>query len=138
MSDLQSKERLTSMAKKKCTCKKCTPDWHCHCEEGGCISYEDCLCDRCTGKAHCHKNYWMTVDGVGLCPRCSELPLHWLKAQKVIAVGQSCDLVFEGERTRIWLSRCAAEDGEPYNNKVTVETWRDNGLFEVYRYYEAR
>ena len=44
-----------------------------------------------------------------------------LEAMPTITVGQADDLKVETENRRVWLSRCTVEDGEPYNNKVTVE-----------------
>lgn len=41
------------------------------------------------------------------------------------AVGQSCDLKYEGNFCgapyRFWLARCGVEDGEPWPNTVSVE-----------------
>ena len=52
--------------------------------------------------------------------------LKHLEAMPTLATGQADDLKIEilgsaGEGVRVWLSRCTVEDGEPYNNKVTVE-----------------
>lgn len=44
-----------------------------------------------------------------------------LEALPTLAVGQVDDLKIETEDTRVWLSRCTVEDGEPYNNKVSIE-----------------
>lgn len=44
-----------------------------------------------------------------------------LESLPTISAGQFDDLKIETENRRIWLSRCTIEDGEPYNNKVTVE-----------------
>lgn len=45
----------------------------------------------------------------------------------VLCTGQADDLHVEGEDAegpyRIWLSRCGVEDGEPYDNKITVERY---------------
>ena len=45
-----------------------------------------------------------------------------LESLPTIAVGQADNLkVDSGGDVRIWLSRCTTLDGEPYDNKVTVE-----------------
>lgn len=51
----------------------------------------------------------------------SRYTLAELEALPTLAVGQADDLKIETESVRVWLSRCTIEDGEPYNNKVTVE-----------------
>jgi hypothetical protein len=47
-----------------------------------------------------------------------------LEAMPTITAGQFDDLKFETENRRVWLSRMTVEDGEPYNNKVSVEELR--------------
>ena len=44
-----------------------------------------------------------------------------LEALPTLSVAQCDDLKIETEDTRVWLSRLGVEDGEPYNNKVTIE-----------------
>ena len=44
-----------------------------------------------------------------------------LRKMKTLSTGQADDLKIDTGETRIWLSRCTVADGEPYNNKVTVE-----------------
>lgn len=44
-----------------------------------------------------------------------------LEELPTIAEGQADDLKIETASTRVWLSRCSVEDGEPFNDKVTVE-----------------
>jgi hypothetical protein len=70
--------------------------------------------------------------------RTREIPLSELKALPVLCVGQADDLRFEDDGVRVWLSRCGVEDGEPYANKVTVETLRRDGRWEIYTTYQAR
>lgn len=48
--------------------------------------------------------------------------LQELEAMPTITVGQADDLKLETGNIRIWLSRCGVADGEPYENKVTVES----------------
>jgi hypothetical protein len=55
----------------------------------------------------------------------------------VRAVGQADDLRFDNGRTRIWLSRCDENDGEEYKYKVTVESLRTGGVWQVYTTYQA-
>ncbi len=50
--------------------------------------------------------------------------LDELEALPTLSVGQADSLKVEKKgEWRVWLSRCHKEDGEPYNNKVTVEAW---------------
>jgi len=44
-----------------------------------------------------------------------------LESKPTLAVGQAADLKVDKGHIRVWLSRCSVEDGEPYNNKVSVE-----------------
>jgi hypothetical protein len=66
------------------------------------------------------------------------MPLAWLRRRKVLSVGQADNLRYDNGRTRIWLSRCGVEDGEPYTNKVTVEYLDSDGRWDVYRSYGVR
>jgi hypothetical protein len=50
-----------------------------------------------------------------------KVSLAILEALPTLAVGQADDLKIDDGETRIWLSRCGVEDGEPYANKFTVE-----------------
>jgi hypothetical protein len=42
---------------------------------------------------------------------------------------------FQGEM-RVWLSRCTVDDGEPYDNKVTIEYY-DGRCWDVIDTYQA-
>jgi len=65
-------------------------------------------------------------------------PLAELEALPTITVGQADDLkVDDGDGIRIWLSRCGVEDGEPCDNKVTIEQLCCGNWIEV-GWYEAR
>jgi hypothetical protein len=44
-----------------------------------------------------------------------------LEVLPTLSVGQTDDLKIDTGDTRIWLARTKIEDGEPYNNRVTVE-----------------
>ena len=59
-----------------------------------------------------------------------------LKDLPTLAQGQTCNLKLEVGNRRVWLSRCTIEDGEPYNNKVTVERL-DNGTWIKDQQYQA-
>lgn len=49
------------------------------------------------------------------------------------------DLKLETATTRVWLSRLTIEDGMPYNNQVTVETYNSKtGAWVTTEQYEAR
>lgn len=62
--------------------------------------------------------------------------LEELEALPTLCVGQADDLKIEDSQMRVWLSRCHVEDGEPYNNKVTV-TRRVNGKWVEIETYPA-
>jgi len=47
--------------------------------------------------------------------------LEQLENLEDLCIGQADTLKIETADTRVWLSRCTIEDGEPYNNKVTLE-----------------
>jgi hypothetical protein len=61
-----------------------------------------------------------------------------LVAMPTLREGQADNLkwVSEDGRTRLWLSRCGLEDGEPFRHTVTVERkTRDDGWWTTaYRY----
>ena len=63
--------------------------------------------------------------------------LQELQAKKTLATGQADDLKVETRTTRVWLSRCTVDDGEPYNNKVSVEKYQ-NGRWETIETYQAQ
>jgi hypothetical protein len=100
----------------------------------------ECACEFCTGTGHCAGNPWLNLSENGhrmyRCPRHSDLSRSYLRRRKVLAVGQADDLRFDNGCTRLWLSRCGTEDGEPYANKVTVEALVD-GAWKIYRTYQA-
>lgn len=62
--------------------------------------------------------------------------LRELESMGTVCVGQADDLKFDDGRTRVWLSRCTRPDGEPYDNKVTVEELID-GKWKVVEEYPA-
>jgi hypothetical protein len=45
-----------------------------------------------------------------------------LNALPTLCVGQADDLKVETANMRVWLSRCTVEDGEPFNNRVSIES----------------
>lgn len=61
-----------------------------------------------------------------------------LEPLPTLATGQADDLKVEGEDScgpyRVWLSRCSKADGEPYDNKVTIERLVD-GIWVEDRVY---
>lgn len=63
--------------------------------------------------------------------------LQQLESLPSLCVAQADDLKIDTGTTRIWLSRCGTEDGEPYDNKVTVEQLID-GVWETTEEYEAQ
>ena len=44
-----------------------------------------------------------------------------LEDMETLSTGQADDLKIDTGNVRVWLSRCGVEDGEPFDNKVTVE-----------------
>jgi hypothetical protein len=58
--------------------------------------------------------------------------LKELEALPTLSQGQTDDLKVESPTQRVWLSRMTIEDGEPYNNKVTVEKLK-GGYIEAKR-----
>lgn len=44
-----------------------------------------------------------------------------LERKRTLSTGQCDDLKIDTGKRRVWLSRCTRADGEPYNDKVTVE-----------------
>lgn len=60
--------------------------------------------------------------------------LSELEAMETLATGQADDLKVETEDTRVWLSRCSVEDGEPYDHKVSVEQYDDRRWNTVEEY----
>jgi len=62
--------------------------------------------------------------------------LDELEALPTLTQGQADDLKVDLGIIRIWLSRCTIEDGEPCNNKVTIEEYRAGSWVEV-GWYEA-
>lgn len=63
--------------------------------------------------------------------------LDELEALPTLSQGQADDLKIDTGGTRIWLSRCGVEDGEPCNNKVTIEELQRGRWVEV-GWYEAQ
>ena len=63
--------------------------------------------------------------------------LQELERMPTLCVGQADDLKVEEDGVRVWLSRCSVEDGEPYDNKVTVEKWV-NLRWTVVEEYQAK
>ena len=59
-----------------------------------------------------------------------------LERKRTLSTGQCSDLKIDTGKERVWLSRCSVEDGEPYNNKVSVEKLR-NGRWVTVEEYEG-
>jgi hypothetical protein len=62
--------------------------------------------------------------------------LAYYKRLPTLCTGQADDLKIDTGRMRVWLSRCSVEDGEPYDNKITVERLR-NGRWEEVETFQA-
>ncbi len=62
--------------------------------------------------------------------------LKELQVLPTLATGQADDLKIDTGSVRVWLSRCTREDGEPYDNKVSVEEYQ-NGRWVTIEQYPA-
>jgi hypothetical protein len=62
--------------------------------------------------------------------------LDTLRDMPDLAIGQADSLKVEKIGVRVWLSRCTVADGEPFDNKVTVERFhaRSGEWREAYTY----
>jgi hypothetical protein len=69
-------------------------------------------------------------------PTAYHVPLAELEAMPTITQGQADDLKIDNGDERVWLSRCTTEDGEPYDNRVTIERLIDGSWQEV-EYFQA-
>lgn len=70
-------------------------------------------------------------------PSNKRFSLRELENMKTLCTGQADNLKFDDGNIRVWLSRCSIEDGEPYNNKATVEKLI-NGKWKTIDTYEAK
>jgi hypothetical protein len=59
-----------------------------------------------------------------------------LEALPTLAEGQADDLKIETGEYRVWLARTGVEDGEPFDNKVTIEADFD-GTWQTIATYQA-
>ena len=57
--------------------------------------------------------------------------LESLRALPTLAEGQADNLKFDEDGYRVWLSRCTVEDGEPFDNAVTIERFDGQRWVEV-------
>jgi hypothetical protein len=57
-----------------------------------------------------------------------------LGRKRTLSTGQCDSLKVDTGRERVWLSRCTQADGEPYNNKVTVERLQNGRWITVEEY----
>ncbi len=57
-----------------------------------------------------------------------------LENRETLSVGQTCNLKIDTGQYRVWLSRCTVEDGEPYDDAVTVEELTNGRWVEIDRY----
>jgi len=61
-----------------------------------------------------------------------------LEKRKTLAVGQTDDLKIDTGTTRVWVARTTIEDGEPFNNRISVEKFnRKTGRWEIVDEYEG-
>lgn len=63
--------------------------------------------------------------------------LDEIEDMPTIHQGQFDNLKYQDANTKIWLSRLTVEDGQPYNNQVTIERLQ-NGCWVEAESYEAR
>lgn len=57
-----------------------------------------------------------------------------LRRRRTLSVAQADDLKIDTGKMRVWLARTGVEDGEPYDDKVTIEKLR-HGRWEVVEEY---
>ena len=61
-----------------------------------------------------------------------------LEDEPTLSQGQTDDLKLEtqidGTYVRVWLARTGVEDGEPYDNRISVETLQDGSWRVVHEY----
>ena len=62
--------------------------------------------------------------------------LTYLKRRPTLFVGHTDDLKIETPSRRVWLARTGVRDGEPYNNRVSIEELSNNG-WKVVEDYQA-
>jgi len=62
--------------------------------------------------------------------------LDYLEGLPTLCTGQADNLKIEHGIYQVWLSRCGIEDGEPYDNKVTIKHL-SNGHWINYAIYPA-
>ena len=61
-----------------------------------------------------------------------------LEDRETLAVGQTDDLKIDTGDTRVWVARTTVEDGEPYNNRVSVEKFNQkSGRWEIVDEHEG-
>ena len=63
--------------------------------------------------------------------------LTYLKRRPTLSVGQTDDLKIETPSRRVWLARTGVQDGEPFNNRVSIEELSNNG-WKIVEDYQAR
>jgi hypothetical protein len=57
-----------------------------------------------------------------------------LRQKTTKAQGQTDDLKLDTGKTRYWVARTTVDDGEPYNNRVTIERLEDDKWVTVDTY----
>lgn len=55
----------------------------------------------------------------------------------VLKQGHTDNLVYQGTNKRVWISRMTVEDGQPYDNQITVEKLV-NGVWAIKEQYQAK
>lgn len=61
-----------------------------------------------------------------------------LQALPTIKQGHTANLKVETQDTRVWLSRLGVEDGEPYENHVSVEKFDQKNGWRTVQDYPAK
>lgn len=86
---------------------------------------------------------WMADESAMPCLGVYEVSLDELETLPDLAEGQadSLKIEFHDEEgrpyERVWLSRCSAADGEPWDNKVTVERRDERGRWVTAELWRA-
>jgi hypothetical protein len=57
-----------------------------------------------------------------------------LRSLPTLSVAQADNLKIDTGTERVWLSRCGIEDGEPYDDKITIERLRGGRWVTIEEY----
>lgn len=65
--------------------------------------------------------------------------LQELESIPTVSQSWNADLKVQEDGLRVWLTRTSVEDGEPYNDKVSIERWDNHyGRWVTVEEYQGR